>query len=48
MLTTLLEVVDRAERIEAVLSKLDGLLAGGVVTVERARVIRYAGPPPTA
>jgi PII-like signaling protein len=40
--------VDTGERIEAVLPKLDGLLAGGVVTVERARVIRYAGPPPTA
>jgi PII-like signaling protein len=42
------EIVDTEERIEAVLPKLDGLLAGDVVTVERARVIRYAGTPPIA
>jgi uncharacterized protein len=46
-LPIVLEVVDTAERIEAVLAKLDPLLAGGVVTVERARVIRYAGAPST-
>jgi PII-like signaling protein len=47
-LPIVLEVVDTGERIEAVLTKLDRLLAGGVVTLERARVIRYAGIPPTA
>jgi PII-like signaling protein len=47
-LPIVLEVVDTEARIEAVLPKLDDLLAGGVVTVERVRVIRYAGPPPIA
>jgi hypothetical protein len=45
-LPIVLEVVDAEARIEAVLPTLEGVLAGGVVAVERARVIRYAGSPP--
>ena len=47
-LPIVLEVVDTEERMAAVFTKLGRLLAGGVITLERARVIRYAGIPPTA
>ena len=40
-LPIVLEVVDTADRIERVLPKLDALLSGGIVTIERAHVIRY-------
>jgi PII-like signaling protein len=41
-LPVVLEVVDTPERIEQVLPKVEALMVGGVVTLERARVIRYA------
>ncbi len=41
-LPVVIEVVDTPERIARVLPKLEGLMAGGVITTERARVIRYA------
>ena len=41
-LPVVLEVVDTVERIERVLPKLEALMTGGIVTLERARVIRYA------
>ena len=44
-LPIVLEVVDTQERIDRVLPKVDALMVGGVVTVERARVIRYADGP---
>ena len=44
-LPIVLEVVDTQERIDRVLPKVDALMAGGVVTVERARIIRYAEGP---
>ena len=48
-LPIVLEVVDAQERIDRVLPKVDALMSGGVVTVERVRVIRYAqGPRPLA
>lgn len=40
-LPVVVEVVDRAEKIEAVLPDLDLMLQGGMVTLEKARVIRY-------
>jgi len=40
-LPVVVEVVDTAEKIDAVLPKLDGLLGSGLVTLEKARVIRY-------
>jgi uncharacterized protein len=43
-----LEVVDTAERIEALLALLDEMLTEGLVTVERARVLRYRGGGPSA
>lgn len=41
-LPIVLEVVDTQERIDAILPKLDALMAGGVMMLERAQVIRYA------
>jgi PII-like signaling protein len=41
-LPIVLEVVDSPERIDRVLPKVDAVMSGGVVMVERARVIRYA------
>jgi len=40
-----LEVVDTPEHIDRVLPKVDALMSGGVVMVERAHVIRYASEP---
>jgi len=41
-LPVVLEVVDTQERIDRVLPKVDALMPGGVVMIERAHVIRYA------
>jgi PII-like signaling protein len=35
------EIVDRAERIDAFLPVLDGLMTSGLVTLERVRVLQY-------
>jgi PII-like signaling protein len=47
-LPVVIEVVDAPDRVERVLPRLEALMTGGVIMVERARVIRYAGgdPPP--
>lgn len=45
-LPVVLEVVDTPERIDRVLPKVEALMVGGVVMLERARVIRYAAPAP--
>lgn len=42
-LPIVVEVVDTQERLDRVLPKLDALMAGGVVMMERAKVIRYGG-----
>lgn len=44
-LPVVIEVVDTLERVESVVPKLEALMAGGLVTVERAHVIRYSGSP---
>jgi PII-like signaling protein len=36
-----IEVVDTAEHLEAVLPEVDRMMSGGLVTMERVRVIRY-------
>ena len=40
-LPLVIEVVDSEPNIEAVLPKIDGMLTGGLITLEKARVIRY-------
>jgi len=48
-LPVVVEAVDTRERIDRVLPKLGALMAGGVIMLERAHVIRYARTPdPTA
>lgn len=41
-LPLVIEVVDTEENIAALLPKLDEMLQGGLVTLEKARVIRYS------
>lgn len=40
-LPVVIEIVDRPERIEAILPALDEMVAEGLVTLERVRVIAY-------
>lgn len=44
-LPVLIYIVDSAERIEAFLPELDGLITEGLVIVEDVEVIRYTGRP---
>jgi len=37
----IIDVVDTEERIQEVLPELDGMIGGGLVTLERVRVILY-------
>lgn len=41
-LPVVVEVVDSREKIDAVLPQLDTMLKGGLVTLEKAHVIRYS------
>lgn len=43
-LPVVIEIVDAAEKIEAFLPRLDPLVRGGLVTVERAEVLVYRSP----
>jgi PII-like signaling protein len=45
-LPIVVEVVDQAERIEAVLPKLDEMIGDGMVTLERVEVLAYRAEPP--
>lgn len=48
-LPMVIEIVDSEEKINAFLPQLDGLLGGGLVTLEKVKVIEYragAEPPP--
>jgi PII-like signaling protein len=45
-LPVIVEVVDTPEHIDRVLPRLEALMSGGVITIERARVIRYARSAP--
>jgi PII-like signaling protein len=40
-LPIVIEVVESAERIEKILPQLDGMIGGGLVTLEKVRVILY-------
>ncbi len=40
-LPIVIEIVDSEEKINAFLPVLDGIMGGGLVTLERAKVIRY-------
>ena len=40
-LPLVIEVVDTEDNIEAVLPKIDGMFSGGLITLEKARVIQY-------
>lgn len=40
-LPVVVEVVDSEERIQAILPKLDDMIDGGLITLEKVRVIRY-------
>lgn len=43
-LPIVVEVIDRQEKIDDILPKLDEMMTGGMVTIEKARVIRYYDP----
>ena len=40
-LPIVIEIVDSEEKVDAFLPVLDGMIGGGLVTLERAKVIRY-------
>jgi PII-like signaling protein len=42
-LPVIIEIVDSEEKINAFLPNLDGIMGSGLVTLERAQVIRYGG-----
>lgn len=42
-LPVVIEVVEAAEKIEAILPRLDPMLQGGMLTLEKVRVLRYSG-----
>jgi uncharacterized protein len=44
-LPIVIEIVDTPEKISAFLAELDGMMKGGLVTLERAQVIRYRHAP---
>ena len=45
-LPLIIEIVDSEEKINAFLPVLDGMMSGGLVTLEKVRVIHYRGSPP--
>src|SRR5215475_8815333 len=45
-LPIVIECIETEERIEAFLPELDGMLGGGVITLERTKVIMYRGDVP--
>ena len=45
-LPLVIEIVDREEKINAFLPVLDGMMGGGMVTLEKVRVLHYRGKTP--
>ena len=43
-LPVIIEIVDSEEKIDAFLPVLDGMMGGGLVTLEKVRVIHYRTP----
>ena len=46
-LPLIIEVVDTPAHVERILPRIEALMAGGTIMLERARVIRYAKTPST-
>ena len=44
-LPVVIETVDTPEHVERLIEKIDALMTGGLVTTERARVVRYSPGP---
>ena len=40
-LPMIVEVVDTQEKIDAIMPRIDGMMTGGMITLEKATVIRY-------
>ena len=47
-LPLVIEIVDSEEKIQEFLPVLDGMMAGGLVTMEKVKVIDYRGKEPTS
>lgn len=45
-LPVVVEIVDREESLRRFLPELEGMLGGGLVTLENVRVLHYRGQPP--
>jgi len=45
-LPMVIEIVDGEDKIQAFLPHLDAMISGGLVTLEKVRVIEYRGAPP--
>ena len=45
-LPMIIEIVDSEEKIQAFLPMLDSMMGGGLVTLEKVRVLHYRGQPP--
>ncbi|HTG82058.1 MAG TPA: DUF190 domain-containing protein [Geobacteraceae bacterium] len=43
-LPIVVEVVESQEKIDGVMPKIDGMMSGGMITLEKATVIRYSHP----
>jgi uncharacterized protein len=41
-LPLVIEIVDASEKIEAFVKELDGIVGGGLVTIEKVRVVKYS------
>lgn len=47
-LPLVIEIVDREEKINEFLPVLEGMMGGGMVTLEKVRVLHYRGAPPAS
>ncbi len=47
-LPILIEVVDREDRLRAILPEIDAMVDGGLITLEHVEVIAYRSPDPDA
>jgi hypothetical protein len=45
-LPIIVEVIETAEKIEAILPEIDGMISSGLITLERAKVIMYRAEVP--
>lgn len=43
-LPIVVEVVERQEKIDTIMPKIDEMMSGGMITLEKATVIRYSHP----